>query len=362
MLFSLLYPLKEHFFAFNVLKYITFRAALAYVFAFLFCVLLGPLVISALRDLKVHHSHGRAGFASISEMTADKAVVPTMGGAFVVLAVGLSCLLWGDLSNRYFCIALLGVVWLALFGFADDALKLMRQNARGLKGRVKLMGQLALGVALGVYLYRDDPGWATISVPFFKDWVCAVGPWYVVLVCLVITGTSNAVNLTDGLDGLAVGCTVMVTMTYALFSYLTGHAVFAEYLYLPYLPGSGELMVFCAALAGASTGFLWFNAHPASVFLGDTGSLRIGGAIAIVAILIKKELLLFIVGGVFVMEALSVILQVGSFKMTGRRMFKMAPVHHHFQLEGWKESKVVIRFWILGAIFSLMGLATLKLR
>ena len=236
-----------------------------------------------------------------------------------------------------------------------------KNNTRGLQAATKFVGQISLALIIGIYLYRTHQ-WSDVHFPFFKNLIWTLGPFYILFVCLVMVGTSNAVNLTDGLDGLAIGCSLFIALTYAVFSYVTGNIVISEYLYVPYVAGAGELTVFCAALVGACMGFLWFNSYPASIFMGDTGSLSLGGALGIIAILIKKELLLLIVGGIFVIEALSVITQVTSFRLTGKRIFRMAPIHHHFQLKGWPESKIVIRFWILSVILALMGLASLKLR
>jgi len=362
MLQSLLYPLSEYFFVFNVFRYITFRAVMASIFAFLFSVLIGPKIIAILKDFKFYHSHERTGFEAISKKSPHKAEIPTMGGLLIVVAILLSTILWGDLSNRYLWIAVIAVAWLGLIGFVDDFLKLKKKNSKGLLATTKFSGQLLLGGAIGLFLFMDSPAWSYIDIPFLKDILIPLGPLYIAFVCLVLVGASNAVNVTDGLDGLAIGCTVFIALIYAIFSYVTGHSGFASYLYLPYIEGAGELTVFCASIAGAGMGFLWFNSHPATVFMGDTGSLSLGGAIGIVAVLIKKELLLLLVGGVFVIEVMSVILQVASFKFRGKRIFLMAPLHHHFQLKGWDESKVVIRFWIIAVIFGMAGLASLKLR
>jgi phospho-N-acetylmuramoyl-pentapeptide-transferase len=270
--------------------------------------------------------------------------------------------LWADLRNRYVLLCLLVTAWLGMIGFVDDYLKLSKKNSKGLRGTYKLIAQIALGVYLGSVLYLESPRWHDVAIPFLKNWVLAMGPFYIAFVVLVVAGASNAVNLTDGLDGLAIGCTLMISLTYGVFSYVAGNYIFSHYLKIPFVPGVGELAVFCTALFGAGMGFLWFNAHPASLFMGDIGSLSIGGALGAVAVLTKKEFLLVIVGGIFVAEALSVILQVLSFKLWKKRIFRMAPVHHHFQLKGLKETKVVIRFWIISVILSLFGLATLKLQ
>ncbi len=360
MLLHLLYPLRDLFFGFNVFKYITFRAAMASLTAFFLSLLLGGPVIALLRRMNTAHRIERTGFEKISQQQKHKESVPTMGGILILGAVTLSCLLWADLKNPYFWIALLATLWLGAIGFADDFIKRFYNNAKGLQAFTKLTGQIALGVAVGFLLY-DAFGWDNVHVPFFKELIVRLGPFYILFVCFVLVGSSNAVNLTDGLDGLAIGCSIFIALTYAIFSYLTGNAIFSDYLNVPFVAGTGELTVFCAALVGAALGFLWFNSYPASVFMGDTGSLSLGGALGIVAILIKKELLLLLVGGIFVAEALSVILQVVSFKTRRKRIFLMAPLHHHFQLKGWPESKVVIRFWIVSVVLSLAGLASLKL-
>jgi len=335
---------------------------MAAIFAFLLTLLIGPPLIRALRRLNLRHGQDRAGFSAIAAKSPQKALVPTMGGVILIASILISSLVWGDLSNRYLWTALLATAWLGLIGFADDLLKLKNQNAKGLLAMTKFSGQIFCGVALGIFLFYDAPTPTTVTVPFFKDLLLPLGSFYIIFVCLVIVGSSNAMNLTDGLDGLATGCMILVAFTFAIFSYITGHAVIADYLFLPHVLGMGELTVFCASLAGAGLGFLWFNAHPATIFMGDTGALSLGGAIGTVAILVQKEMLLLIVGGIFVLEVLSVILQVAGYKMTGRRLFLMAPIHHHFQLKGWHENKVVTRFWIIAIILSLVSIASLKLR
>lgn len=362
MLLHLLYPLRDYFFGFNVFKYITFRAAMASITAFLVCVIVGPRVIAYLSALNLKQTIKREGFDKLYDAHKAKSKTPTMGGLLMVGAIVLSTLLWSDLDNRYVLVSLCVLVWLGAVGFIDDYLKLLKKDSKGLTALNKLIGQLAAGVGLGLFLYYDAPHWQAVDVPFFKDVVWRAGLLYVPFVALVVTGASNAVNLTDGLDGLAAGCTIMVALTYGVFSYITGNAIFSNYLQVPFILGAGELTVLCAAVFGAGMGFLWFNSHPASVFMGDIGSLALGGALGTVAVFTKKELLLLIVGGVFVAEALSVILQVASYKTRRRRIFRMAPVHHHFQLGGLHESKVVIRFWIVCIILSLFGLASLKLQ
>ncbi len=362
MLYELLYPLRDYFFGFNVFRYITFRAAMAGITAFVVTILIGPSVIRILSRFNLRQTIRREGFSALYEEHAEKEKVPTMGGLMILASVTLSTLLWMDLRNRYVWLSLSIVLWLGLVGFVDDYLKLVKKNSKGLTALNKFVGQTVIGLGVGVFLYFDSPVWRDAALPFFKDWFITLGPFYVLFVALVLTGSSNAVNLTDGLDGLAIGCTLMIALTYGVLSYVTGHTAFSHYLQIPYIAGTGELAVFCAVLFGAGLGFLWFNAHPATIFMGDVGSLALGGALGAVAIFTKKELLLVIVGGVFVMEALSVILQVGSYKFRKQRIFRMAPIHHHFQLGGLKETKVVIRFWIISILLSLLGLASLKLQ
>ena len=362
MLYQLLYPLREYFFGFNVFRYITFRAAMAGITAFIVCLWIGPGLIRFLAKLDLKQTIEREGFDALYDEHAGKEKVPTMGGIIILGAITLSTLLWADLSNRYVWLCLIIVLWLGAVGFVDDYLKLSKKNSKGLAAANKFIGQAVIGLAIGAFLYLDSPVWSDVALPFFKNWFLVLGPLYILFVAVVITGASNAVNLTDGLDGLAIGCTLMIALTYAVFSYLTGNIGFSKYLQIPYIVGAGELAVFCAVVFGAGMGFLWFNAHPASVFMGDVGSLGLGGALGAVAIFTKKELLLVIVGGIFVMEALSVMLQVGSYKLRQKRIFRMAPIHHHFQLGGLKETKVVIRFWIVSILLSLLGLATLKLQ
>ncbi len=362
MLLEFLYPLRDYFFGFNVFRYITFRSAMAGITAFVICLVLGPPIIRFLSRLNAKQTIERAGFQALYTEHAGKEKVPTMGGLIIISSVVISNLLWMDLKNQYVWLCLLIVVWLGAVGFIDDYLKLTKKNSKGLTAINKFVGQTLLGLGIGVFLYLHSPVWRDVAVPFYKSWFITLGIFYIPFVALVIVGASNAVNLTDGLDGLAIGCTLMIALTYGVFSYVTGHAAFSRYLQIPFIAGAGELAVFCAVLFGAGMGFLWFNSHPASVFMGDVGSLSLGGALGAIAIFTKKELLLVIVGGVFVMEAVSVILQVSSFKLRQKRIFRMAPIHHHFQLAGLKETKVVIRFWIISILLALLGLATLKLQ
>ncbi|MBM4118808.1 phospho-N-acetylmuramoyl-pentapeptide-transferase [bacterium] len=362
MLYHLHGLLVDWFSGFNVLRYITFRSAYAFVTALVISFLLGPWLIRRLRRLQLGEQIRAEGPAGHKQ----KAGTPTMGGLLILAGVIAPTLLWADLTNRYIQLVVAVTLGTGLLGFMDDYLKVVKKQSKGLVGRYKLVGQIALGLALGLVLYFFplEAGHAgeTMELPFFKGVLLNLGLFYIPLVVLVITGTSNAVNLTDGLDGLAIGVVSIVFVAFTGLTYVSGHRVFSDYLNIVYLPGAGELTVFCAAMVGASLGFLWFNAHPAELFMGDTGSLALGGALGTVAILIKKELLLVVLGGVLVLEALSVMLQVWSFKRRGRRVFRMAPLHHHFELGGWHESKVVVRFWILAVLLAMVGLSTLKLR
>lgn len=361
MLYHLLFPLSDQFALLNVFRYITFRAAGAIITALLLSVIFGPWFVRTLRRLSIGQSIRDVG----PDSHQVKAGTPTMGGLLILFALMTSTLLWASLDNFYVWLVLLTTAAFGAIGFADDWLKVRQRRNLGLTARSKFLLQaLAAGIAGACLLLwaPDDPLRATLTFPFFKNVMLYLGAFYVPFMMLVLVGCSNAVNLTDGLDGLATGATLIAASTYAILTYVAGHRLVAEYLQVAYVPGLGEVAIFCAALSGASLGFLWFNAHPAEVFMGDVGSLSIGAAIGSVAVLAKQELLLVVVGGLFVMEALSVILQVTSFKLTGRRIFRMAPLHHHFELSGWAEPKIIVRFWILALIFGLMGLATLKLR
>ncbi len=343
---------------FNVFRYITFRTAMALVTALVLSLCLGPWMIRKLRERQIGETIRTDG----PERHRTKAGTPTMGGLLILGSLVVSVLLWGNLQNRYVWIALLVTVALGGIGFYDDWLKL--RTPRPLKIGEKFLGQLAVGLVLGLYLYRFPADGVTsqLSVPFVKEWVPDLGAWYILFAALIIVGASNAVNLTDGLDGLAMGPVIVAAVAFGVIAYVTGHARLSEYLFILKVRGAGELTVFCGAMMGASVGFLWFNSYPAEVFMGDVGSLALGGAIGTLAILSKAELLLPFIGGLFVIEAVSVILQVLSFRLTGRRIFRMAPLHHHFELIGWPEAKVVIRFWILALMMALLALTTLKLR
>jgi len=361
MLYYLLYPLSEQIHLFNLFRYITFRAAYALVTALLISFILGPYMIRWLKRGRISDT----GREDAPHEHLKKAGTPTMGGLIILPAIIVPVLLWADLANRYIQVAMFATVGLGLIGFCDDYLKVVKKNPKGLVGRKKLVGQFAIALLVALYLwfFPLNPEYATkTSFLFFKNVFLDLAWFYIPFVMLVIVFTSNAVNLTDGLDGLAIGVFLFAAGAYAVMSYFTGNFKMAQYLNLLFMRGSGELTVLCAAMVGASMGFLWFNANPAEVFMGDTGSLALGGVIGTVSVLIKQEILLGIVGGVFVMEAASVIVQVASFKSTGRRIFKMTPIHHHFQKTGWSEQKIVVRFWIIAFICALVALSTLKIR
>ena len=362
MLYELLYPLTSEFSGFNIFRYITFRSAGAMVTAIFICLILGPFFIKLLNKFQVRERVREEGPLGHKQ----KEGTPTMGGLIILSGITIPTLLWGNLSN-YFVLLVLGVtLFLGLIGFMDDFLKVIMKKPQGMVGRVKLSAQIILSLvfALGLSYWGPYELYdGTTGIPFFKNYVLNLGFLYVPFIVTVITGSSNAVNLTDGLDGLAIGLCAICFAVFAALAYLSGRADYSSYLQIEYIPGIGELTIYCSAAMGAAAGFLWFNSHPAEVFMGDTGSLALGGAIGSIAVLLKKELLLVIVGGVFVMEALSVVIQVLSYKYRNKkRVFKMAPLHHHFELLGWSESKVVIRFWILGCLFALFTLATLKIR
>ncbi len=359
MLYFLLYPLHTSFIGFNVFKYITFRSIGGALTAFLILLIFGPLFIKAMQKFQI----GQVVRSDGPESHLVKQGVPTMGGLLIILAITVSTLLWARLDNALVWLALFTILFFGAIGAYDDYRKIAKKNSRGLSARAKLLLQVGGALLVGLFIYFHPGFDGHLSVPFFKNIYPDLGIFYILFAVLVIVGASNAVNLTDGLDGLAAGPTVISAAVYLLFSYLAGHVVLAEYLQIPYVAGSGELAIFCGAIVGGCLGFLWFNAYPAQIFMGDVGSLALGGALGAVAIIIKQEILLAIVGGIFVMEAMSVIMQVGYFKLTnGKRIFLMAPFHHHFEKKGWHEPKVVVRFWIVSIILGLFALATLKLR
>jgi len=368
MLYHLLVPLSDLHIVFNLFRFQTFRAAGAVVTAFLVAFYFGPAIILRLRLLRV----GQVVRTEGPQSHLGKSGTPTMGGVLILLSTLIPTLLWAELTNPYTITAMVVLLWLGVLGFLDDYLKVVRKKTEGLIARYKIIGQTSLGLLLGIVLivmpFSDVPAtWS--QIPFFKTWHFDFWPLlYILFVTFIIVGCSNAVNLTDGLDGLAAGLSAVAAVTFGVFAYIHGRVDTSDYLNIFYLPGTGELAIFCVALAGGCMGFLWFNAHPAEVFMGDTGSLAIGGALGAVAVMLKAEFLLAIVGGVFVLEALSVASQTLYFKWTkrrtgtGRRIFRMAPLHHHFEQIGWHESKVIIRFWILGVMFALVAIATLKIR
>ena len=365
MLYYLLYPLREYFFVFNVFKYITFRTVFAGVTAFLITVLFAPPIIRKLQSLKIGETIRQKECPDLYDLHKKKQGTPTMGGILILLGIFASTILWADIKNNFVLLTLMVTGWLGGIGFLDDYKKLISKpdsSKRGLSKKVKLLAQIVAGSIIAIFLYVNPGTSSVLEMPFFKDLAINLGIFYIPFVILVITASSNAVNLTDGLDGLAIGCIVLTAGAYTGMSYLTGHVQFAEYLGIYYLPDAGELSVFCAAVAGAGLGFLWYNAFPASIFMGDTGALALGGAIGTVAVFIKKEIVLLLVGGIFVIEAISVLIQIVSFRSTGKRVFKIAPLHHHFEMCGWAEPKVTIRFWIVAIILLLLSFATLKLR
>ena len=361
MFYHVLYPLHETISAFNVFRYITFRTAYAIMTALIISWLIGPYVIRLLRRLQV----GQVVRDDGPQSHLSKAGTPTMGGVLLLTALGVSILLWGNLGTPYVWLVLGTTLCFGAIGFWDDYLKTVRKNPRGLRGKYKFGTEIVVAGVMIILLMltsEDRSSITRLSVPFFKDFAPELGWWYLPFAVFVVVGTSNAVNLTDGLDGLAIGPVIIATLAYAGLSYVAGNARFAEYLNILHVPGAAEVAVFCGSLLGASLGFLWFNSYPAQVFMGDVGSLSLGGALGMIAVLAKHELLLVIIGGLFVIETLSVIVQVASFKLTGKRVFRMAPLHHHFEEKGWQEPKVIVRFWIIAITLALLSLSTLKLR
>lgn len=360
MLLFLTHFLQHYYEGFRVFQYLTFRSILGALTALFIALLLGPWMIHKLTN----HQVGQVVRDDGPKSHLTKAGTPTMGGALILTAIGISTLLWGNLANPYIWIVLLGTLGFGVIGWLDDYLKLHLKNAKGLPARWKYLGQsiLAIGIALWLYFLAKTPVETELVIPFLKNANIQLGLFYILLSYFVIVGSSNAVNLTDGLDGLAILPTVMVAGALAVFAYVSGNVEFAKYLSIPYIAGSGEIAVFCAALVGAGLGFLWFNTYPAQIFMGDVGALGLGASLGIIAVIVRQELVLLIMGGVFVMETLSVIIQVVYFKLTHKRVFKMAPIHHHFELNGWPEPRIIVRFWIITFVLVLCGLATLKLR
>jgi len=362
MLYYLLYPLHTAISAFNIFRYITFRSAMAALTAFVLSLILGPILIRKLKELKIGEKINKGDSPDLDGRHQSKKDTPTMGGILILSTIIFSTLLWADILNKYIIIVLFVTLWLGITGFIDDYLKQVKKKPKGLNATAKLTSQMVLGLILGIILFLDPQNSIKLDLPFLKDISLNLDGLYIIFVILVIAGSSNAVNLTDGLDGLAIGIVVMVALTFAVLSYVSGNIKFSNYLFIPYIKGSGELTIFCTSILGAGLGFLWFNCYPASIFMGDVGSLALGGALATVALLIKKELLLVIVGGIFVLEALSVILQISSFRLTKKRIFKIAPLHHHFEFLNWPENKVIVRFWIIASLLALVTLVTLKIR
>ena len=346
--------------AFNVFSYISMRAIMGALTALVISLLLGPGLIRRLQLHKIGQTVRDDGPGS----HLPKAGTPTMGGTLILLALSISTLLWANLSSAYVWLVVLVTLAFGLIGFIDDYRKLIRRDPKGLSARAKFFWQSLVALVAAVFLFTlaDRPQETALLVPYFKNLLLPLGGFYVVLTFLVIVGTSNAVNLTDGLDGLAIMPSVLVAGALGIFAYAAGNVIYSRYLGIPYIEGAGELMVFCAALAGAGLGFLWFNAYPAQVFMGDIGALALGAALGTVAVIVRQELVLLIMGGLFVVETLSVVIQVASFRMTGKRVFRMAPLHHHFELKGWAEPKVIVRFWIVTVILVLVGLSSLKIR
>jgi phospho-N-acetylmuramoyl-pentapeptide-transferase len=357
MLYHLLYPLAAEHGAFNVVRYITFRTAAAALTALFISFLLGPPLIRALEHLRVGQP--------IREIGPDhqkKAGTPTMGGILILLALGISVLLWSELDNRFVWLVLGVTVGYGLVGFIDDYRKVRERHNRGVPGRVKLFAEFLLALSVATAIYTDPSFDKELAVPFFKDFTPHLGWLYIPLATFIIVGAANAVNLTDGLDGLAIGPVMIAAGAFLILAYVAGHAVIAEYLAVKAVPGAGNLAIFCGALVGGGLGFLWFNTYPAQLFMGDVGSLALGAALGAIAVVIRQEILLALVGGIFVLETVSVIIQVVSFKLTGRRVFLMTPIHHHYEKLGWPEQKIVIRFWIVSIILALVALSSLKLR
>jgi phospho-N-acetylmuramoyl-pentapeptide-transferase len=361
MLLELLQWLAKDVRAFNVFNYITLRAVLACLTALVITFMIGPMLIRKLTAYKV----GQAIRDDGPQTHLSKAGTPTMGGALILAAITITVLLWGDLQNRLVWVVLWVMLGFGAIGWVDDYRKVVARNPKGMSARAKFFWQSVIGAGAACYLafYTNLPAQTEFIVPFFKQVAYPLGALgFIVMTYFVIVGTSNAVNLTDGLDGLAIMPTVMIGSALGIFAYVAGHSVFAKYLGFPYIPGAGELTVICGAIAGAGLAFLWFNAYPAEVFMGDVGALALGAALGTIAVIARQEIVLFIMGGVFVVETLSVMLQVASFKLTGKRIFRMAPLHHHYELKGWKENQVVVRFWIITMMLCLVGLSTLKLR
>lgn len=361
MLYHLIFPLHELHSVFNVFRYITFRTAYAIITALIISFFIGPYLIKKLKELQIGQQIRPEG----PKNHLAKAGTPTMGGILIIISLCVPTLLWADLTNPFIWLTLLSTLGFGLIGFIDDYIKVIKKRSLGLRARSKIIFQVAIALSIGILLYSfSQRGLFTtkLSIPFFKEITPNLGLIYIALVVFIITGTSNAVNLTDGLDGLAIGPMIIASMAYMIIAYLAGNINFAQYLNIFYVRGAGELAIFGGSLIGASLGFLWFNAYPAQMFMGDVGALALGGALGTMAIITKHEIVLVIIGGIFVIEAVSVILQVISYRLTGKRIFRMAPLHHHFEQKGWEEPKIIVRFWIVSILLALLSLSTLKLR
>ncbi len=358
MLYHLLYPLAKHYFIFNVFQYITFRAIYASLTALVLSFIIGPFIIKKLQSLQI----GEVIRSDGPPTHHKKAGTPTMGGSIIIIAVGISVLLWTNFSNRYIWVVSFVTLGMALIGFIDDYKKVVKKDRGGLSASKKILGQILVAF-IGTMILYTTPEFSTIlTFPILKEVTFDLGMGYIPFAVVVIVGASNAVNLTDGLDGLAIGPITIAAVTYMLFAYISGHVKFSDYLNIMYVANAGELAIFAGAMAGASLGFLWFNTYPAQVFMGDIGALSLGGALGTIAVVTKHEVLLLLVGGIFVVETLSVIFQVTSFKLRGKRMFAMAPIHHHYEMKGWAEPKIIVRFWIIAIILALIAFSTLKVR
>jgi len=359
VIYHLLYPLHTTFSSFNVFRYITFRTIYAAITALVICFILGPCLIRKLQELQIGQSIREDG----PESHLSKQGTPTMGGLLIIFSVVISTLMWANLTVWYIWLVILVTVSFGLIGFVDDYRKITRKNSRGISGKARLAAEIFIALFVGTVLYMKPEFTSNITIPFFKTVLPNLGWAYILLAAFIIVGAANAVNLTDGLDGLAIGPIIICFMTYLFLAYFAGNIKIAAYLQIPYVAGTGELAIFCGAMVGAGLGFLWYNTYPAQVFMGDVGALSLGGALGTLALLTKQEILLAIVGGIFVLETFSVIFQVGWFKISrGKRIFRMAPLHHHFELKGWAEPKVIVRFWIISILLALVALSTLKLR
>ncbi len=359
MIYHLLYPLSETYSFLNVFRYITFRTIYATITALVICFVLGPWLIGKLQSLQINQPIRDDG----PDSHLSKEGTPTMGGILIIFSVVISTLLWARLDIDYIWLILMVVVGFGLIGFRDDYKKLVSRSSNGTSGKRRLIGEVIIALVVSVLLYLKPDFSSNVTIPFFKTFLPDLGWGYIIFSTFIIVGAANAVNLTDGLDGLAIGPATICFVTYLLFAYITGNIKIAGYLQIPYVAGTGELTVFCGAMVGAGIGFLWYNTYPAQIFMGDVGSLSLGGALGTIAIMTKQEIILAIVGGMFVIETISVIFQVGWFKISnGKRIFKMAPIHHHFEIKGWAEPKVIVRFWIISIILALVAISTLKLR